>query len=72
LDGAINEAYDLGTGITGHRNIEESAAAFDDFLPPAELRTARPGPGRGWAAPKPLGAAKPWSRLLAWWRRRFR
>ena len=26
LDGAINKAYDLESGITGHRNIKESAA----------------------------------------------
>ena len=26
MDDAINEAYDLGSGIAGHRNIKESAA----------------------------------------------
>ena len=62
LDGATNRAYDLGSGITGHRNIKESDAVFNDFLP--LLNSVPPVPG---SAPAPVEPRR--NPLVRWWSR---
>jgi hypothetical protein len=42
LAGAVNRVYNLGAGMTGHEQIKENQAVFDDFLP--YLNSVPPAP----------------------------
>ena len=76
LDGATNMAYGLGSGVTGHRNTNESDAVFNNFLPLLDfaplLNFVPPVPGSAQALiePRRNPMARWWSRLSAWWRQR--
>jgi len=72
LDGATNKAYDLGPGITGHREIKENEEVFNDFLPLLNSVPPAPSPGPPPVQPRGNPLLRWWSRLVEWWRRRRR